>query len=285
MNRAALAGFACLWLIVPGFAPSAGRTAVGIVHNSSLDAACASFSGYAIHPAWRDELDRRLPEMRKAWLQDGRPVLGQALRMTGLRIGGRRDVRLTLCDLPSSSILGPVVNARHALASFTAYPVPLRYKASVATHELLHAPLAEIDLSESQLRKAHSRESRRVRDHLHLFALMKAAMIDLGREGQLAELRRIDSQLPDGAYKRAWELVDATPTRYLRYVDEIRATRRSEMLNGSGWPLPDASPRADVRQTVYPSPESTCARRRGERYQFAWSLLIGGCSLAGEEWR
>jgi len=31
-----------------------------------------------------------------------------------------------------------------------------------------------------------------------------------------------DSELPNGSYKRAWEIVNATEDEYLKYVDEIR---------------------------------------------------------------
>jgi hypothetical protein len=127
--------------------------------------------------------------------------------------------------MPSSSMFGPVVNARHALASFTERPVSMHYKAIVAAHELLHGALAGANLSDSALLAAHARERPRVRDHLHLFALLKAAMIGLGREDALDEVRRVDRGLPDGAYRRAWELVDATPDRYRAYVAEVRAAR------------------------------------------------------------
>jgi hypothetical protein len=61
-----------------------------------------------------------------------------------------------------------------------------------------------------------------VRDHLHLFALLKASMLDLGREDLLAEVVAADSALPNPAYSRAWSIVNSRPDDYARYVRELR---------------------------------------------------------------
>jgi hypothetical protein len=212
-------------LALPVDAPNAGPMRVSLVHSAAIDRACGLVRGYPIDLVWQAELNDRLPAMRAAWSRDGRPLLDTALRLAQKRLPGHRAVRLTLCDVPSSSLAGPVVNMRHALGSFTSTPVSLRYKAAVAGHELLHGALADVDLSNSRLLAVHGREAPRVRDHLHLFALMKAALLDRDRADLLAEIRRIDSALPGGAYRRAWELVDATPAAYLAYVDELRAAR------------------------------------------------------------
>jgi|GEM_PF-627421 len=218
-----LAAAACL--AVPASAPAAAPLEVRLVHSPSFDAACSIVRGYRIDPAWSADLEARLPALREAWAADGRPVLDRALELAGERASGRRDVLLTLCDPPSSSTFGPVVNARHALPAFTRHPVPLRYKAATAAHELLHPLIAGLDLSGSRLLAAHAREPQRVRDHLHLLALMEAALVDLGREEVLAEVRGFDGALPDAAYRRAWEIVDRTPGGYRAYLDEIRSAR------------------------------------------------------------
>jgi len=226
MHRFAHVGLAtALCFVMQASAPNAAPLAVEFVHSGPLDAACAFLGSYTIDSAWRAELDRRLPELQDAWARDGGPVLERALRLAGRRLHGLRPVQLTLCDVPSSSMFGTVVNARHALASFTGTPVSMRYKAIVAAHELLHSALADADLSASPMLAAHARERQRVRNHLHLFALLKAAMIELGREDALDEIWRVDRGLPDGAYGRAWELVNASPNRYLAYVEEVRASR------------------------------------------------------------
>jgi hypothetical protein len=211
--------------LVPASTAHAGTLDVRIGYRAGLDAACAVVRGYRIEAAWRNELEARLPAVQVSWSSEGRPVLERMFELSGRRLHGRRDVRLTLCDLPSSSLLGATVNMRHALRSFTPDPVPLRYKVAVANHELLHRLLAGVDLSASALLAAHADEPERVRAHLHLFALMKAAMLDLGREDALAEMQRIDARLPEPAYRRAWQLVNSSPARHLAYVAELRAAR------------------------------------------------------------
>ena len=194
-----------------------------IVYSRPLDAACALVSGYDLDPDAQVDLEALLPELRRAWAREGQPVLDRIFAHTGKRLpNGHHNVRLTLCDIPSSSPFGTIVNMRHALPGVTDHPVPLRYKVAVIDHELLHRLLAGVDLSGSALLKAHSGESRRVRGHLHLFALLKAALLDLGRTSAFEELVRIDGRLPEPAYRRAWEIVNASSGAYLFYVEEVR---------------------------------------------------------------
>jgi hypothetical protein len=56
---------------------------------------------------------------------------------------------------------------------------------------------------------------------LHLLALQKAVLLKLNAIDELADVIRIDSQLPGGYYKRAWEIINATDTEYLKYVAEF----------------------------------------------------------------
>jgi hypothetical protein len=209
-------------LHLPDPSPQAAKADIAFVQASGFDRACAALRGRPIAAAWRDELQARSGELEAAWEADAEPVLKRALQLSGARLNRDQTVRLTLCDLPSSSWLGPQVNMRYALASFADRPVSLRYKAVTATHEVLHPVLAEVDLSDSPSLAAHRREPRRVRDHLHLFALLKASMLDLGREDLLAEVVAADSALPNPAYSRAWSIVNSRPDDYARYVRELR---------------------------------------------------------------
>lgn len=221
---AALALLAGLCLALPA-STTAAPLEVRIGYGRTFDDACSLLRGYRIGPAWRTELKAELPELRRSWNAEGRPLLDRASRLVGRRLTGRRDVRLTLCNMPSSSWLGTSVNMRHALNAFTPHPVPLRYKANIIAHELLHDLIVDRDLSSSPMLAAHARESARVRSHLHLFALMKAALLAQHRPAALRELRRIDAALPGGHYRRAWEIVEASPDAYLAYVAELRRTR------------------------------------------------------------
>ena len=212
-----------LCLLPSGSAPGAQPADVRIVYSRPLDAACSLIGGYSVDRDAQAELEAMLPELRRAWAREGQPVLDRIFELTGKQLpGGRQTVHLTLCDIPSSSPFGPIVNMRHALPGVTGHQVPLLYKIAVIDHELLHRALAGVDLSGSELLEAHSGEPRRVRDHLHLFALLKAAFLDLGRRSAFEELVRIDSRLPEPAYRRAWEIVNASPGAYRLYVEEVR---------------------------------------------------------------
>jgi len=55
----------------------------------------------------------------------------------------------------------------------------------------------------------------------HLLALQKAVLLKLQEPKALEEIVTVDGQLPGGCYKRAWALVNATDTEYLKYVAEL----------------------------------------------------------------
>jgi len=110
---------------------------------------------------------------------------------------------------------------RYALKSFTQTPAPMRYKVDTLFHELLHEFLAENPVTDSILLKQHASEPERTRNHLHLLALQKAVFLKLNETDALKDVIAIDSQLPGGYYKRAWEIINATDTVYLKYVAEI----------------------------------------------------------------
>jgi hypothetical protein len=130
-------------------------------------------------------------------------------------------VRLTLCDTPSQSFNGPSVNMRFALRSFTAKPVPLRYKVDTAFHESLHAFITKYTPSDSALLAARKSESPCVLNHLHLLALQKAVLLSLGDAAALEQVIAIDSTLPSGCNKRAWAIVNEADGAYKAYVAEL----------------------------------------------------------------
>jgi len=56
--------------------------------------------------------------------------------------------------------------------------------------------------------------------------LQKAVLLRLNEPDALKEVIAVDSVLPGGYYKRAWELVNATNTEYLKYVAELNRGSR-----------------------------------------------------------
>lgn len=200
-----------------------GEPSITIAYSPRLDAACSLFRHGKIEQKWVDELTTRKSEFDALWNAVGPRLLAATSKVTGKSFpSGSLRARLTLCNVPSQSMLGTSVNMRYALKSFTASPVPMRYKVDTLYHELLHEYLAEHPVKQSALLERHASEPQRVRDHLHLLALQKAVLFDLGEHGAFTDVIAIDRQLPAGHYKRAWEIVNATEGTYLEYVAELR---------------------------------------------------------------
>jgi hypothetical protein len=200
----------------------ARQPVVTITYDAAIDAQCASDRGVQIPDEWKAELMSRLPEFENLWRTFGPKLVEATETITGKAFsGGSITARLTLCDLPSQSFDGISVNMRFALKSFTPTPVPMRYKVDTLFHELLHVFLTEHPVKESALLEQNKSEPERTRNHLHLLALQKAVLLKLNEPEALKTVVTIDSQLPGGYYKRAWEIVNASDDEYLKYVAEI----------------------------------------------------------------
>jgi hypothetical protein len=195
---------------------------ISIEYSPTVDAICAFVKGGRIKDEWKTELVQRKVELEALWRNIGSTLISATEDITGGTFPeGEQTVRLTLCEVSSQSYLGISVNMRYALSSFTNEPVPLRYKVETIFHELLHKFMAKHHPKDTPLLKAHANEPERTRNHLHLLALQKAVLLKINASAELADVVRIDSQLPDGYYKRAWDIVNATDTEYLKYVAEI----------------------------------------------------------------
>lgn len=204
-------------------AAKAAAPAVEISYSESADYICSVFRGSEIKEEWQADLKSRMPDFERQWQALGPKLLTEVEKITGKAFSQAQiSAHLTLCDVPSDSFLGAVVNMRYALASFTATPVSLQYKVSVLFHEILHKFLDEHLPSESILLSEHQDENKRVLNHLHLLALEKAVYLQLGLTEELKEVITVDGQLPGGAYKRAWEIINQTDDEYLKYISELR---------------------------------------------------------------
>jgi hypothetical protein len=193
-----------------------------VVYSEAQDHACATDRDYQIREEWVSELKQLLPTYREQWAQLGSAMFSAAEILTRRSLASFiTPVQLTLCDVPSQSFVGPRVNMRYALRSFTNQPVPLRSKVDTAFHESLHAFVSQYEPRTSPQLAAHLRESSCVLNHLHLLALQKAVLLALDDRAGLERLVSIDSQLPSGCYKRAWAIINATEGTYKQYVAEL----------------------------------------------------------------
>lgn len=197
--------------------------AVGAAPSSiELVYSTESCAGEPPKPEWVAELQSRLPEFKAVWEAIGPQMLGAVASLTGKAVDPLpQKVSLSLCSSPSQAIFGVSVNMRYAIRSFTPEPVPLRYKADTVFHELLHDFVSRNTPRASALLAVHDAESRCVRNHLHLLALQKGVLLSLNASEALTQVISIDSQLPSGCYKRAWNIVNESKDTYERYIAEL----------------------------------------------------------------
>jgi hypothetical protein len=190
-------------------------------YSPKLDSICAVISGPSIEETWKSELQLTLPEFEKEWATLGVELVKGSERVLGRAINQNFTAHLTLCNTPSRA-WPVVVNMRYALKSFTPSPVPLRVKVGTLHHEILHREIDELIPSNSPFLEDYSDEHSRVRNHLHLLAVQKATYLELGLDDELAELVSVDSRLPEGYYKRAWEIVNSEPQHYKKALAELQ---------------------------------------------------------------
>ena len=209
-------------LLICASQAEAGQPSVTVAYSPSMDAACSMVRGGTIKDEWKAELAARKPEFETLWAGIGPKLIGAAEEITGRPFPSEQvTAHLTLCNLPSQSIVGISVNMRYALKSYISPAVPMRYKVDTLFHELLHVFLASHPIESSQHLAWQGAEPECVRKHLHLLALQKAILLKLQQPEALQDVISIDGQLPGGCYKRAWILVNATDTEYLKYVAEL----------------------------------------------------------------
>lgn len=195
---------------------------VKIVYSPFLDGVCSVLKGYEIKDVWKAELSDKQAQLQSAWETYG----GKLLSATESTVGkpfqrASVTVHLTLCNTRSRAF-PVIVNMRYALSGFTAAPVPVSVKAGTLFHELLHPYVRRNRPEKSELLERYPEEPSEVKAHLHLLALVKAVYLKLAMREKLAALIQADDRLPGGHYKRAWEIVNATPGYYLAFVDELK---------------------------------------------------------------
>jgi len=196
-----------------------------VEYSPRQDLLCSLLPGSSIKEEWKMELLSRQSEFGKLWEEEGPRFLAATEAISGKQFPPQEvAAQLTLCNTPSESFVatGRVsINMRYALKSFTPTPVPMRYKVDTLFHELLHVFLFKNPIENSSLLREYASESERVRNHLHLLALQKAVLLKLNEPNALKDVIAIDSQLPGGYYKRAWEIVNASDSEFLKYVAEV----------------------------------------------------------------
>jgi hypothetical protein len=195
--------------------------AITLFYAGMFDEVCAQKTSYKIEAALVQEVNDRLPQWKKLWDQDGTQLLTMAIKLTGRPFPRNNiSVPLSLCSFPSMS--APLfVNVRYALKNFTGQPNTDDVTISTIEHELLHDYIDSFLPKKTALLTKYSSEKKMVQGHLHLFALQKAIYLALGRESTLKKVIEKDKSLPNGDYRRAWEIVNDKED-YSAFVAELR---------------------------------------------------------------
>ena len=186
-----------------------------------FDPVCSQKTGYKIEHFWITELKEKLPKWQILWNKEGVLLLKKAMKITGKSF--RQNyyiVPLSLCNFPSMS--EPlIINARYSLRHFTNNPIDASVTISTIEHEILHTHIDSFFSKKSPLLIKYQHESKTVLNHLHLFALMKATYLSLGWNKKLEDIISKDNSLPNGDYKRAWEIVNIEG--FIHFVNELKS--------------------------------------------------------------
>jgi hypothetical protein len=195
---------------------------VTLKYAEMFDTVCSKETQYKIDPKWQSELMKRVPEFQYVWDQSGGDLLSMAHEYVGKDFDELEyAVALSVCSFPSMS--NPLlINMRYSLASFTTQPVSRDVTVGLILHEILHRYIeGRVNPADSPMLKKYKAENETVRSHLHLFALMKAVYIKLDKQQLLQNVIARDQALPNGAYKRAWEIVNKIED-YKVFVRELQ---------------------------------------------------------------
>jgi hypothetical protein len=172
---------------------------------------CTNLSKTPIRRQWIQETVKRRSEFQSLWDTDGVRYLRAALSEIGIPFPYREmQGYLTVCPSVSSKSDPLLLNVR-GFMSDAEMPQPSWLFALLTYHELMHHYMRPV-LTSSELLKKYADEPPATRQHLHVLALEKLALVKVGKPDHLkywdAEYRTgfFAESLP--AYKRAWEIVN-----------------------------------------------------------------------------
>jgi hypothetical protein len=221
MTKSALIPLVAL-LLVPGVTAAASPKV--LFHYSEVfDLVCARQTKNAIKPEWVKELRARQEKLLSAWHRDGPRLLRATVKIAGHRF--RREAlsaTLSLCTFPPMS--HPLlINMRPYIRSCSKRPRGTVLLVGTVHHELLHHYLMGRRPKQSALLRKYEKEPHRVRIHLHLLALQKAAYLQLGWKKRLQQVIESNNRIPGGLYRRAWDIVKKEG--HEAFVKELRTSR------------------------------------------------------------
>lgn len=199
---------------------------VVLFYAAMFDHVCTIKTTYKIKPSWEHELNRDLLHWQTFWDSEGVLLLKATVKLIDKPFTQQYfQAALSLCNFPSMS--APlIVNARYALHSFIAQPIPDYVFVSIIYHEILHNYIDSFLPKNTPLLAKYKNESIGVLNHLHLFALEKAVYLQLGLKSKLDAIIAKDESLPNNDYKIAWEIINKKEN-YADFIDELKKYKDS----------------------------------------------------------
>jgi hypothetical protein len=190
---------------------------------------CANLSKTPVKREWVQETVKRRLEFQSLWDTHGVAYLRAAVSEIGTPFPYREmQAYLTVCPSVSSKS-DPLLLNVGIFMSGAETPQPLWIFALMTYHELMHHYVRPV-LTTSALVKKYASEMPATRQHLHVLALEKLALMKVGPQDRLkswdAEYRSgfFAKSLP--AYKRAWEIVNDLEG-HDAFLQELKAMPRN----------------------------------------------------------
>ncbi len=196
---------------------------VQLKYANLFDMVCSTKDAYKIDTDLVKELEGKLPSWQISWNQEGKLLLKTAINIVGKPFPQNYyTVPLSLCNFPSMS--EPLmVNVRYSLSGYIQNPLSTNVTLSTIEHEILHTYIDSFFPKNTPLLRKYHHEPPMVLSHLHLFALQKASYHLLGQDQILKAVIAKDNSLPNGDYKRAWEIVNTEG--YMPFIIELKSAK------------------------------------------------------------
>src|SRR5215471_398602 len=189
--------------------------------GSIFDRNCAQITKTAINPRQVQETVRRLAEFQSWWDKDGPQYLSVVLKEIELPFPYRAmQMTLSVCPGVTGAMAEPLMMNVQPFLSDAAVARPNWNFSTVVFHKLMHQYVRPV-LESSQLRRKYASEPPAVQLHLHVLALVRFALVKLGKD---AELKWMDAEAR--GVNRAWEIVSDIEG-YEPFLNELKALPKS----------------------------------------------------------
>ncbi|MDQ4121899.1 MAG: hypothetical protein M3209_10690 [Acidobacteriota bacterium] len=204
---------ASFFLISPCSSKAADYPIITFEYADLYDRFCADVTKKTIEPGAVEELQNRLKSFREHWRKEAPQLFRTVVKLTKAQFAfGEAKAALSLCN-PGSLSFPLIINMRHYLKAINGEKAkPLENFAATVFHETLHRYVNErkelLPGKTTPLLMKYQNEPARVRNHLHLFAILDEVYRMLRRQKDLGAIIASDNTSTDAPiFKRAREII------------------------------------------------------------------------------